>query len=215
MFTKVLSKLMSESDKPEDAIRFIRANIGDTLNDQDTVESLTQKLNEANQVIEELRAKLSQYEDKEVSSVVVASETTATTTPVASPAAAAIVPEETSASALDSSSEPMQVEETVPTKDKPDAVEEEVIKVAETPAETPAVAPPAAAAAAASEASEKVIAEEVSPAETIAKTDEKEGNSETPAPVAEPEKPTEVVEMTTAPVATEAQPPKPDEKMET
>lgn len=213
MFTKVLSKLMSESDKPEDAIRFIRANIGDTLNDQDTVESLTQKLNEANQVIEELRAKLSQYEDKEVSSVVVASETTATTTPVASPAAAAIVPEETSASALDSSSEPMQVEETVPTKDKPDAVEEEVIKVAETPAETAAVAPPAAAAA--PEASEKVIAEEVSPAETIAKTDEKEGNSETPAPVAEPEKPTEVVEMTTAPLASEAQPPKPDEKMET
>lgn len=209
MFTKVLSKLMSESDKPEDAIRFIRANIGDTLNDQDTIESLTQKLNEANQVIEELRAKLSQYEDNEVS-VAVAPETTTITTPVASPAAAAIVPEETSASAPDSSSEPMQVEETVTPKETAVAVEE-VTKVADAPAVSPpapAVSPPAAPE------SEKVVEKVAEPA---AKTEEKGGNSEAPVPVAEPEKPKEAVEVAAvAPVATEsAEAPKPDEKMET
>lgn len=64
MFTKVLAKLLNEheTNKPDDAIEYIRQNIGDSLNDKNTIQSMRQEIDELQKTIEELRRKLSQYE---------------------------------------------------------------------------------------------------------------------------------------------------------
>lgn len=211
MFTKVLSKLMTETDKPEDAIEFIRANLGDSLNDKDTILSLNQKLVDANILIEELRTKLRQYEPMEG----VESETDNVPEPVAVP--------DTEADADPSpavAAEQMQVEtekESEPVTAAP--VEDPAPPVAAVNTPTPAIASAEpttekeeALAAAAPEAQPSTAPPPTTETSAEAvKTDEKEasGNNEAAAAVApvEPEKPAEA----TAPSTNTA---KPDEKME-
>lgn len=220
MFTKVLSKLMTETDKPDDAIEFIRANIGDSLNDKDTIVSLNQKLEEANLIIEELRAKLRQYEPMEVtggdaSEVVSVPETTTTVAaaPVAETPTAIVAPQ--SPAVVETAAEPMQVESSPPAKEAEatpaaavESAPETAPVVATEPAKeevtaTPAVETPAAKT------------EDVVVAAAVPEEKKEESSSETPATAATPvvvdtDKPAEAVAV--APAA--AEPAKADEKME-
>lgn len=62
--TKTLAKLLHENEngKPDDAIEFIRMNLGDNLNDKNTIQSLKQDLEESQKTIEDLKMKLKAYE---------------------------------------------------------------------------------------------------------------------------------------------------------
>lgn len=53
--SKVLINLFHEQDRPENAVDYLRINIGDALKDRDTIESLKQELTDARREIEELK----------------------------------------------------------------------------------------------------------------------------------------------------------------
>lgn len=203
MFTKVLSKLMTETDKPEDAIEFIRANIGDSLNDKDTIVALNEKLEDANRLIEELRTKLRQYEPMEATDSETAS---VPDTATATPAAAAVAEEPV---------EPMQVETPKETE------------ASETPAAVVEAAPTAPVITEAATVSPAVTEDKPAEVPTATESGEK---TDSPAvvPVAETETPKEespAAAATSNPVTTDAEKPaaeaatpsdapKADEKME-
>ncbi|XP_036141587.1 c-Myc-binding protein homolog isoform X2 [Monomorium pharaonis] len=65
--TRILVKLYEESEKPTDALDYIRKTLGDIVEDSNTVEidSLKKELKESKAQIAELKAKLSKYEQKE------------------------------------------------------------------------------------------------------------------------------------------------------
>lgn len=217
MFTKVLSKLMTEADKPENAIDFIRENLGDSLNDKDTILSLTQKLEEANVLIEELRTKLRQYEPMEVLAetepVASVPEVVAAIDATPSPAAAAPIATSPAAETVEVV-QPMQVDttpkepETVPPAAVPTpavvvAPEAAPSKDAHETAALTAPVPPAEAPQQPSETPDLAAAESVTPA-VVPPAEASPASGETPAETVET--PAETVE----PTAT-----KPDEKMET
>ena len=200
MFTKVLSKLMTETDKPEDAIEFIRANIGDSLNDKDTIVSLNQKLEDANQLIEELRTKLRQYEPMdgvETTTETNVPETVAEVPVVETTASPASVPPSPAAAPV--ADEPMQVDTTA------EKAPEVTATVAEESNPAPATTTTEEEVKKLAEGDPEVKAAEVTEPAAPAKTEtEKEAPStETPAPAVEAEKPAE----SAAPVAAVDPPP--------
>lgn len=185
MFTKVLSKLMTEEEKPEDAIEFIRSNLGDSLNDKNTIESLTQKLEDANQLIEELRAKLSRYEPMDVAEVSISDTVSESTVAAGDQEMPDAVPVTPASSTAEQAAAPVAVE-TPPKAEEPPAAAKETPKEA-----SPAAAEPVAAtvestpAAAASEepavASPAAPAAEPSTSPAVAVAPEGEKKTEEPA----------------------------------
>lgn len=205
---------MSEGDKPEDAIEYIRANIGDALNDKDTIGSLHVKLTEANQLIDELRAKLSRYEEQQEQQTpmevaaesdggVASTETAAVVEPVAAaemtePMQVEPAPKEAAEVAADVPASPIPVvavAETTPTP-SPAPVEAAAEvppstgsqEVAETPAAATTTTPSTTTAAAAVTTEEKTEVEEK---EKETQKPEKEGESAPAEAAKEEEKKTE------------------------
>ncbi|KAL6267648.1 hypothetical protein P5V15_000722 [Pogonomyrmex californicus] len=63
--TKILVSLYEETEKPTDALEYIRKNLGGTVDNTSEIESLKKELEESKAKIAELKSKLVKYEQKD------------------------------------------------------------------------------------------------------------------------------------------------------
>ncbi|XP_011637656.1 c-Myc-binding protein isoform X3 [Pogonomyrmex barbatus] len=63
--TKILVSLYEETERPTDALEYIRKNLGGIVDNTSEIESLKKELDESKAKIAELKSKLVKYEQKD------------------------------------------------------------------------------------------------------------------------------------------------------